>query len=36
MKETYTKLGYETIEVPKTTVFDRAQFILKVLDQQNY
>ncbi|MGE8428770.1 MAG: AAA family ATPase [Sphingobacterium sp.] len=36
MKETYTKLGYETIVVPKTTVFDRAQFILKALDQQNY
>lgn len=36
IKETYSKLGYEIIEVPKTTVIDRAQFILKALDQQNY
>jgi len=36
MKETYTQLGYETIEVAKTTVNDRVQFILKALEQQNY
>lgn len=36
MKDTYEKLGYETIEVPKTTVAERVLFILKILELENY
>ena len=36
MRDTYQKLGYETIVVPQTTVGERATFILQTLDQQSY
>lgn len=36
MKDTYEKLGYETIEVPKITVAERVLFILKTLEMKNY
>lgn len=31
MKKVYTELKYELVELPKTTVFDRADFIMKKL-----
>jgi len=36
LKDTYEKLGYETIEVPKITVNERVQFILKNIELKNY
>lgn len=36
LKTIYTKLGFTIIEIPKTSISERALFLLKIIDQQNY
>jgi|GEM_PF-4440205 len=35
MKDTYEKLGYETITVPQASIEHRAQFILETLNPKD-